>query len=229
MRILVLKCQQWLRFDWKNNEIKTNIVSVRVGRASLLNELSKVSVWWSRSESRSSEAGSPASRKPHKLKLDNNTTQSWLLIDSADVNLPERDGASIGGFDQQYDGDIDGFCQTFSVPQKLSPSLIGCAKLKKNRLYLVRQKSLKIYCKGSSFNDKSAASTLGSLHGDFEKHSLYLRAPVIVKCTLLSKNRCARVSKGTLYKGRSLELSYFVWKELKRVLGKFFTAPYKSP
>ncbi|GAA0224693.1 DUF1439 domain-containing protein [Marinomonas primoryensis] len=147
-----------------------------------------------------------------KLTLDNNTLNLDLLIDSADVDFTERDGGLVlVDLISNMTGTLTAFGQTFSLTTKVSPSFESGVRIEEDRLYLVAPKITKINVEGSSFNDKVLRSTLGSLHGDFEKALVeyFDEHPVYVLNHSPFEKTAAALVKNIIIKEDSLELSIF--------------------
>jgi hypothetical protein len=147
-----------------------------------------------------------------KLTLDNNTLNLDLIIDSANVDFTERDGGLVlVDLISNMTGTLTAFGQTFSLTTKVSPSFESGVRIEEDRLYLVAPKITKINVEGSSFNDKMLRSTLGSLHGDFEKALVeyFDENPVYVLNHSPFEKTAAALVKNIIIKEDSLELSIF--------------------
>ncbi|MBJ7538774.1 DUF1439 domain-containing protein [Marinomonas transparens] len=104
------------------------------------------------------------------LMLGGNTLNLDLLVNAAHIHLTERDGGLVL-VDMMTDmkGTLTAFGRDFSLTTKVNPSFESGVRLEENRVYLVAAKLTKVEVEGSSFNDQMLRSTLGPLHGDFEK------------------------------------------------------------
>ncbi|WP_111638764.1 DUF1439 domain-containing protein [Marinomonas shanghaiensis] len=146
------------------------------------------------------------------LLLNGNALNLDLLVTDANIDFTERNGGLVMvDLSSNMTGTLKAFGQTFSVTTKVNPSFESGVRIEEDRLYLVAPKITQIDVEGSSFNEKMLRSTLGSLHGDFEKALVdyFDQHPVYVLNHSSSEKTAAALVKNIIIKEDSLELSIF--------------------
>ncbi|WP_417528309.1 DUF1439 domain-containing protein [Marinomonas shanghaiensis] len=146
------------------------------------------------------------------LLLNGNALNLDLLVTEANIDFTERNGGLVMvDLSSNMTGTLKAFGQTFSVTTKVNPSFESGVRIEEDRLYLVAPKITQIDVEGSSFNEKMLRSTLGSLHGDFEKALVdyFDQHPVYVLNHSPSEKTAAALVKNIIIKEDSLELSIF--------------------
>jgi hypothetical protein len=146
------------------------------------------------------------------LLLNGNALNLDLLVTDANIDFTERNGGLVMvDLSSNMTGTLKAFGQTFSVTTKVNPSFESGVRIEEDRLYLVAPKITQIDVEGSSFNEKMLRSTLGSLHGDFEKALVdyFDQHPVYVLNHSPSEKTAAALVKNIIIKEDSLELSIF--------------------
>jgi hypothetical protein len=146
------------------------------------------------------------------LLLNGNALNLDLLVTDANIDFTERNGGLVMvDLSSNMTGTLKAFGQTFSITTKVNPSFESGVRIEEDRLYLVAPKITQIDVEGSSFNEKMLRSTLGSLHGDFEKALVdyFDQHPVYVLNHSPSEKTAAALVKNIIIKEDSLELSIF--------------------
>lgn len=146
------------------------------------------------------------------LLLNGNALNLDLLVTDANIDFTERNGGLVMvDLSSNMTGTLKAFGQTFSVTTKVNPSFESGVRIEEDRLYLVAPKITQIDVEGSSFNEKMLRSTLGSLHGDFERALVdyFDQHPVYVLNHSPSEKTAAALVKNIIIKEDSLELSIF--------------------
>ncbi|MCB5161490.1 DUF1439 domain-containing protein [Marinomonas algarum] len=147
-----------------------------------------------------------------QLEMDSQALNLDLVVTQAKIDFTERDGGLVM-VDLQSDltGTLKAFGQDISLTTKVNPSFESGIRLEEDRLYLVAPKILKIDVEGASFSDKMLRSTLGELHGEFEKAlvAYFDEHPVYVLNHSTFEKTTAAMVKDIIIHEDGLELAVF--------------------
>lgn len=155
-----------------------------------------------------------AEQSTHQITLlvEGNALNLDLQITSAKVDFTARDGGLVlVDLTSDMTGTLTAFGQVISLTTEVNPSFESGVRLEEDRIYLVAPKITKIDVKGASFSDKMLRSTLGGLHGDFEKAlvTYFDEHAVYVLNNSPFEKTAASLVNGIIIKEDALELSLF--------------------
>lgn len=135
-----------------------------------------------------------------------------LLVEKATVDLTKKDGGlALVTLKSKLSGTVNAFGQNFTFSTDVTPSFESGVRLEEDRLYLVAPKITSIEVYGSNFSDQMLRSTMGSLHGDFEKAlaDYFNKHPIYVLNHSIEEKLAAKMIKKITINEDAVELGIF--------------------